>query len=322
MRVALGVALSLLFASLWAAPRALAHGSNGAEAAQASEEAAPEGTGASPSEATPTNETAPSNETPAQGEAAPGQAEQAPAPPVEEVAPAPPAKEPAPGSETPPVKEAPAKTTEPQSLAEAPIEVTEPEKKGAAKELTESPAGSQAAAGSLPALASTPLAPAAAAGAPPALETDAEVSSLPNGKAADRRSAGHRGAGAGCGSLTAPITGSCTEGWLSVPSGAPAASAPLTLSGSSPIRTIEGTAASPRHHRASVDNAPSTPRPEPGPGGSGGISAAGGGSSSACSALASDGPILRIARIATRQLLAEQPSWRTPFFVLIPERPG
>jgi hypothetical protein len=96
----------------------------------------------------------------------------------------------------------------------------------------------------------------------------------------------------------------------------------MIVSASSPMATIEGGDASPRHRRMSAENAPSMPRPEQAPGGSGGVSAASGGSSSSCSAPTSAGPILGIAQIATRQLLVDQPSWRTPFFVLIPERPG
>jgi hypothetical protein len=72
-----------------------------------------------------------------------------------------------------------------------------------------------------------------------------------------------------------------------------------------------------------VDNHPSAPLPgSGGSGGAGGGSAAAGGSGSASSASSTlVGVLLQAAPRAMRRLRLAQPSWRTSFFVLIPERP-
>ncbi len=71
---------------------------------------------------------------------------------------------------------------------------------------------------------------------------------------------------------------------------------------------------------AGVENRPS---PIPGSGGAGGGSAAGGGSGTAPSAsFILVGALLQTAPSVMRRLCLSQPSWRTTFFALIPERPG
>jgi hypothetical protein len=74
---------------------------------------------------------------------------------------------------------------------------------------------------------------------------------------------------------------------------------------------------------SAVENHPPAPIPGSGSGGAGGGSAAAGGSGSASSASSTlVGVLLQAVPRAMRRLRLTQPSWRTSFFVLIPERPG
>jgi hypothetical protein len=315
--IALGVALSLLFAGLFAAPGAQALQSNAAEVTPSPEAAEMPAEPSSPPAEAPV--LPPAVEEPAP---LPAVEEPAPLPAVEEPAPLPAVEEPAPAPpvEIPPVEKAPAPPTETKAPAEAPTEVAEPEKKAAGKAPSEAPLIALSPAGEMtltPPVAVPAPGPAPQVSLPP-LPGEPTVSVAP------RKLSAHGAAAASCGVtfLAAPITANCAERWLGVPSEPPTLGAPMTVSASSPMPAIEATPAAPRHRRVSVENAPSTPRPGPAPGGSGGVSAAGCGSSAACSSLTSAGPILRIAQIETRPLLVEQPSWRTTFYVLIPERPG
>jgi hypothetical protein len=71
------------------------------------------------------------------------------------------------------------------------------------------------------------------------------------------------------------------------------------------------------------ENLPSSPIPGSGSGGEGGGSAGAGGTGSASSASSAPvGVLLKAAPRALRRLRLARPSWRTSFFVLIPERPG
>jgi outer membrane biosynthesis protein TonB len=318
--VALGATLLFLFAGLLATPGAQ-------EAGAPAEQAPPPAGEATPSAATPAEETKPAP--PAEEtQPAPPAEETQPAPPAEETQPAPPVEEtkPAPpAEETKPAKEAPPATKESPIQGEA--EVIDPEKKGAGKTPSEGSAAPQPGGGSQSAVVAvspaenTALAPVVAVLAAGA-EPGASRSRPPSEAMVSGRGAGT--AGCGVSTLSASITGDCAEGWLSVPGGPLATSStPVIVSALLPAPAIGDAVASPRqHHTVSLENPPSTPRPGPTPGGSGGVAAAGGGSGATCSALTSVGAGLRTSEIASRQLLVDQPSWRTPFFVLIPERPG
>ena len=244
---------------------------------------------------------------------------EAPAPPEVE-APAPVEEAPAPVEEAPaPVEEAPAAEV-PAPVGE-PIEVPEHEEKGgktplegAGQETTI--ISSQSSTGS----ASTPAVSGTETGDAPEVETTLWPSQLPIATLPPDRSKRPSGP-AGCG-LEASITSSCGVGWLSLSTQSTSPTTVLITSGSfrSSITGTETEDAS--HRRTSVENSPSAPSPAQGPGGSGGVSAAGGGSSAACSAFASAGIKLCHAEISTRAVILDQPSWRTSFFVLVPERPG
>jgi len=126
---------------------------------------------------------------------------------------------------------------------------------------------------------------------------------------------------------SAPATGCGVEA-AGCSSGLPASELPqLAVSAASiaadPSATpIAAAAAGAARRQTPAENAPSAPRPLPGPGGSGGTAAAGSGAASSASAFASSNLLPNISSLATRQVLLDEPSWRTPFFVLIPERPG
>jgi len=324
--VALGAVLLLLLAGLLAAPGAQALGATPGEAGAPAEQAAPPaGEQAPPAEQAkpPAEETKPPAEEtkpPAEETKPPAEETKPPAeetkPPAEETKPAPPAEEATPPVQTSPVKEAP------PTLEETPAEQ---EKKPAARASSEGSSNPQSGGASQPneSAAVPPVVTALLGGGEP--ELSRSHLSGPAAWAESRKaSGGAAAASCGASSLPASMIGSCAELWLSAPGGSSASSIPVVVSASWPTRAIDGGAvASPgQHPPVSLQSPPSSPRPGPAPGGSGGVAAAGGGSGAALSALTSVAASLRIAEIASRQPLLDQPSWRTPFFVLIPERPG
>ena len=91
----------------------------------------------------------------------------------------------------------------------------------------------------------------------------------------------------------------------------------------SPTAIRAGAHSSSQDDGSAVENHPSAPIPGSGSGGAGSGSAAAGGSGSASSASSTlVGVLLQAVPRAMRRLRLAQPSWRTSFFVLIPERPG
>jgi hypothetical protein len=330
--IALGATLLLLFAALLAAPGAQALGSSGGEAGASTEQASAPPAG----EATPAGE-APAETPPEETKQAPPPEETEQAPPPEETKQAPPPEE---TKQAPPPEET--KQAPPPEETQAPPLEKGPEVKEAPPTLEETPSRGESAgraASEGPSSTSNTQAEYASqvdeSTASPSVVTTLLAGAEPefsksrlNGPAVSggSRNAAGRGAGtAGCGpsSVSTSGAGSCAGLWLSMP-GQPGSSVPVVVSGSWPTSAIDGgaVAGSGQPHAVALDNPPSTPRPGPTPDGSGGVAAAGGGSGAACSALTSVGASLRIARIASRHRLVAQPSWRTPFFVLIPERPG
>ncbi len=92
---------------------------------------------------------------------------------------------------------------------------------------------------------------------------------------------------------------------------------------SSPTAIRAGAHSSSQDDGSAIENHPSAPIPGSGSGGAGGGSAAAGGSGSASSASSTlVGVLFQAVPRAMRRLRLAQPSWRTSFFVLIPERPG
>lgn len=360
--VALGVAAALLFAGLFAAPGALADSSTEGEVASAAEQALPPAEGeasaseepvasstepatiepapapasepsppaeAPPAEA-PATEAPPADTPPA--EAPPAEAPPAEAPPAETPpAEAPPAEAPPAAAEepppAPPVIEAPippeqAPAPEAPAPAELPGGVVEQEKKNTGEGTTEMPADQEtpATSGLSTLTPSTPVGPAGVPGEVPEISTALWPTGLP--VTTPPGSPSKRGAGpASCG-LAALIESSCAGGLLSLSSQPANSSVLLIASGSFPAQLTPGTATDVTRRGTPPQNPPSAPTQGPEPGGSGGISAACGGASSACPALTSAGLNLPYSQITTRALLVAQPSWRTSFFVLVPERPG
>ena len=327
--VALGVTLSLLLAGLLAFTGAPARADTGGEGPPSAEQLLPSGETPPPAEETPAAETptaqvleaeeapAPAEETPPQVAEAPPV--EPPAPPEVE-APAPPEVEaPAPVEEAPaPVEEAP--EVEVPAPVEEPVEVPEHEEKvgkapleAAGEETTIISSQSSTGSSSNPAVSLSEPEDA------PEVEASLWPSALPITTLPPARS--QHQAPPACG-LEASIATSCAVGWLSLSTQSTSPNTVLIASGSlaSQITGTETEDAS--HRRTSIENTPSTPTPAQGPGGSGGVSAAGGGSGAACSAFASAAIKLCHAEIYTLAVILDQPSWRTSFFVLVPERPG
>jgi hypothetical protein len=118
------------------------------------------------------------------------------------------------------------------------------------------------------------------------------------------------------------ITAGCAGGQLEISPTPPASSAAFAGALASPTAITAGAPAVGKDGGSGVENHPSTPAPGPGPGGAGGGSAAGSGSGSAPSpSFTLVGVLLQAGPRAMRRLRLAQPSWRTSFFVLIPERP-
>lgn len=116
-------------------------------------------------------------------------------------------------------------------------------------------------------------------------------------------------------------TGSISR-WLDAPGASSVSSIAFAAITASPAAAI---AAGALAHNRDNDSAIASyaPGPGPAPGGAGGGSAAGASSGAACSAsFILTSSLLHSAPSVMLQLCVSQPSWRTSFFVLIPERPG
>jgi hypothetical protein len=110
--------------------------------------------------------------------------------------------------------------------------------------------------------------------------------------------------------------------WLEISTTSSDLPAPFAIAGTSRTATTSGAPAGSQDGGSAVENHPPSPFPGPGPGGAGGGAAAGGGPGSAVSAsFTLAGVLLQAEPRAMRRWRLSQPSWRTSFFVLIPERP-
>jgi hypothetical protein len=117
------------------------------------------------------------------------------------------------------------------------------------------------------------------------------------------------------------ITAGYADGWLDISVASSVSNIPFTTADASPAAIAAGAPDGNLGGGSTIENRPSTPGS--GSGGGGGGSAAGGGSGSASSASSTlVDVLLQAAPRAMRRLRLAQPSWRTSFFVLIPERPG
>jgi hypothetical protein len=121
--------------------------------------------------------------------------------------------------------------------------------------------------------------------------------------------------------IGASIAADDAGGWLDLAATASVSTTNFAAVDAAPTAIAAGARAGSQDSGSAVENHPSAPTPGPGPGGGGG-SAAGGGSGSASSAsFTLVGALLHAAPRAIRRFRLAQPSWRTSFFVLIPERP-
>ncbi len=122
--------------------------------------------------------------------------------------------------------------------------------------------------------------------------------------------------------IGASITAGYACGWLDI-SAVSSVSTILATIDSSPTAITAVAHSGSQDGGSAVENHPSAPIPGSGSGGAGGGSAAAGGSGSTSSAASTlVGVLLQAAPRAMRRLRLAQLSWRTSFFVLIPERPG
>jgi hypothetical protein len=122
--------------------------------------------------------------------------------------------------------------------------------------------------------------------------------------------------------VSASIAGGYASGWLDISVASSASNIPFTPAEASPTAIAAGAPAGSLGDGSTVENHPSAPGSGFGGGGGGGGSAAGGGSGSASSASSTlVDVLLQAAPRAMRRLRLAQPSLRTSFFVLIPERP-
>ncbi len=119
----------------------------------------------------------------------------------------------------------------------------------------------------------------------------------------------------------ASITAGYVGGWLDISAASSISNIPFTTADTSSTAIAAGVPAGSLGDGSTIENHPSAPGSGSGGGGGGG-SAAGGGSGSASSASSTlVDVLLQAAPRAMRRLRLAQPSWRTSFFVLIPERP-
>jgi hypothetical protein len=353
--LALWLVVSLTFAALILAAGAQARGTNAASNAVETSigESATEG-GAPPEQAAPVAEQAqpPAEPTPPPAEQAQPAAEPTP-PPAEQAQPAaeptpPPAEQAQPPAEpTPPPAEPtpPAIPQTPPTIEEAPPAVEDGSLKQTADEGTAEPGSDGLAtegtvgdsqvsdAASRPSHEDEPgeVAPEASSavttpaypGSPPEIATS-PVQSQPYLTLWLQEISAHRAGQVSCelDAIGIPITTGRTAGWLEISTASSVSTAPFAITRASPTAITTGVPAGNQDDRSAVDNHPSAPTPGPGPGGAGGGSAAGGGPGSAFSgSFTLADVLLQAGPRATRRLLLSQPSWRTSFLVLIPERP-
>jgi hypothetical protein len=120
--------------------------------------------------------------------------------------------------------------------------------------------------------------------------------------------------------VRALITAGYAGGWLDISVASSVSSIPFNTADASSTSIATGAPAGSLGGGSAIENHPSAPGS--GVGGGGGGSAAGGGSGSGSSASSTlVDVLLQAAPRAMRRLRLAQPSWRTSFFVLIPERP-
>jgi outer membrane biosynthesis protein TonB len=120
--------------------------------------------------------------------------------------------------------------------------------------------------------------------------------------------------------VRASITAGYADGWLGILVPSSLSNIPFTAADASPTAIMAGAPVGGLGNGSAIENHPSAPGS--GSGGGGGGSAAGSGSGSASSASSTlVDVLLQAAPRAMRRLRLAQPSWRTSFFVLIPERP-
>jgi hypothetical protein len=303
--------------------------------------------------APPATETAPSayEQTPPAAEAAPPKAEAAPPateqpPPIAE--PAPPAAEPTPpiadpappvAEPTPPVVEPAPPVAEPTPPAEkdTPEQTAEQTPGGTSTGADSEGLAQRTGGGSQESAGSSGPTRDAASEATPEASIAVSASTTPSvpleipavhdqpARASSSRAASARCARqAGCepAAIGASITAEEAGGWLDLAVAASGSTAKFAAAGPSRTAIAAGMPAGNRGGRSAAENHPSAPTPGPGPGGAGGGSAAGGASGSASSAsFTLVSVLLHAAPRALRRFRLAQPSWRTSFFVLIPERP-
>ncbi|HTA98500.1 MAG TPA: hypothetical protein VK730_12770 [Solirubrobacteraceae bacterium] len=119
----------------------------------------------------------------------------------------------------------------------------------------------------------------------------------------------------------ASITAGYAGGWLDISLASSLSNVPFTTADASSTAIAAGAPAGSLGDGSTIENHPSAPGSGFGSGG-GGVSVAGGGSGSASSASSTlVDVLLQAAPRAMRRLRLAQPSLRTSFFVLIPERP-
>ncbi len=277
-----------------------------------------------------------------------------PTPPAEQAQPAaeqdqPPAEEPTPSAEqaqppaeqTPPPAEEPTPPPTPPTTSEVPPAVEDGNVKEVTAEASSDKAASEDTGGNsqVSAVASRPSAEytagEVAAGASTAVTTSAAPGVLPESLTSPAQSQSSlaqgpreisiRRAGQATCEL-AGIGGGITVGhagdWLEISTASSDLPSPFAIAAASRTATTSGAPDGSQGGGSAVENHPPAPSPGPGPGGAGGAAAAGGSPGSALSAsFTLAGVLLQAEPRAMRRLRLSQQSWRTSFFVLIPERP-
>ena len=261
-------------------------------------------------------------------------------PPAEE--PTPPAEQTQPAAEqTPPPAEEPTPPQTPPTTKEVPPAVEDGNVKEVVAEAGSDGAASEDTGGNsqVSAVASRPseenTAGEVAAGVSTAVTTSAAPGVLPESLTSPPQSQsslaqGPREISVGrAGQATcelAEIGGGITVGragdWLEISTASADLPSPFAIAGASRTATTSGAPAGSQDGGSAVENHPPAPFPGPGPGGAGGAAAAGGSPGSALSpSFTLAGVLLQAEPRAMRRLRLSQQSWRTSFFVLIPERP-
>jgi hypothetical protein len=327
--LALWLVLSLTFAALILATGAQARGTNAATNAADTSigESATEG-GAPPEQAAPVPEQAqPAAEpTPPPAEQAQPAAEPTP-PPAEPTPPEIPQTPPTTDEAPPAVEGGSLKQTAGEGIAEPGSDGLAGEETGGDSQVSDvasRPSHEDEPSEVAPEV-STAVTTPADPGAPPEISTS-PIQNEPYLTLWLQEVSAHRAGQVSCelAAIGMPITTGPTDGWLEISTASSASTAPFAIAPASPTAITTGVPVGNQDERSAVDNHPSAPSPGPGPGpgGAGGGSVAGGGPGSAFSAsLTLAGVLLQAGPRATRRLLLSQPSWRTSFLVLIPERP-